>query len=258
MRRLLAVSAAVAFLVACSSFSSEGGSNGLDGGDAAAATDGSATESGAGGDATSDGPAQDDGGATDGDTGAGERGCTAFDGDPATIVDWARDVNLGGSLTSTSRDGRAAIEASVMAGNARARLVHDFKPGPGGTVSVTVDLTVSTSMGFSSSLVQLVTVACGTPAQALQLEVDSAGNLAVEAVPGTSAALLLGAPPASWTTLTLAVSLTAVTVKFGASTYSLTMPTSFSGAAGCTVGVGALASGGIGPTRALYSRACIE
>jgi hypothetical protein len=261
MRRLLAVSAAVGLLVACTSFSSEGGSSGADG-DAGAGggPDGAPMESGAGGDALAvDGPVPD-ARTTDAsaDGGAADPRCTVFGGNPAATPGWASDTSLGGMLTAASHDGRPAMDARVETINARARLVQSFTPGPGGEVTVIVDIAALTSPGFSGSLVELVSVSCGTPPQKVALDVDNAGQLVVDATPSASPPVLLGAPPASWTTLTLTATLTAVTVKFGSSTDSVTMATSFTGAAGCTVGIGALATGNIGVTQAFYARACIE
>jgi hypothetical protein len=260
MRRLLALSAAVGLLVACSSFSSEG-SSGSDG-DAGAGggADGAPMESGAGGDALAfDGPLPD-ASPTDASA-AGEAGdprCTVFGGNPAATPGWPADTSLGGMLTATSHDGRPAVDARVETINARARLVRSFTPGPGGEVTVIVDIAALTSPGFSGSLVELVSVSCGTPRQQVALDVDNAGQLVVDATPSASPPVLLGAPPASWTTLTLTATLTAVSVKFGSSNGSVTMGTSFAGAAGCTVGIGALATGNIGVTQAFYGSACIE
>lgn len=258
MRRCLASTVFALVLIACSSFTSDPGTN-------ASAADGG-TEGSLGSDAAStvptDGPSTD--GSADGDTGATDAGdprCTLFDSDPRTLPGWAvQGPDVGSSsLTTVSQGGRVAVRAHVEAANGRAALVHDVHPGPGGAVTVIVDLQAVTMAGFSGSLVELVVLSCVTPAQKVALEVDPAGELLVEASPTMSASTAtFGAPAPGWHTLTLTVSLTSVTVNLDGVVKSATMGTSFAAGVGCTLAVGAKATGNIGVDETYYARACIE
>lgn len=251
MRRGLLALLGVA-VAACSSFSSS-----------ESAPDGGALEAGgveAGG---ADASIVDGGGpvgdADDASPDGAANACTAFDTSPASIAGWTVVNAAGATLTLVTHDGRTAIEANATAGNGRAALVHDIHPGANGEISVSVDLAASTSVGlYAGTLVELVTLSCTTNGVKVALEVDMAGHLLVEATPAGNQVVDFGAPNGKWGTLEIATSLNVLSVELGGMTKTMMLSTALTGAAGCTLSVGAIATGNIAPTSGFYSKACIH
>lgn len=194
---------------------------------------------------------------TDAGTDAGASNCSYFK--TVSTPGWgAVQSRNGGTMTAETTLERPSIVASVS-GFQRAVVARNLPTRVDGKYKVSVDVAVSVSSDtFTAWLVTLIKLKCTTPAVAVTFALVPGNQLGVEAEPASGSPATLLALTAGWNTLTLDVDGGIVQVTYAGGTRTIMTSSTFSGAVGCTLEVGADAVSNIPVTRASFSRACVQ